>query len=85
MEDVVTVRFVWSERRSDLQRIRNELKEIAEKEATYLYRLAWRMTKHGCKPESIVKVREEARALHMTGYPERLVDSETRWVYAFKI
>lgn len=71
--------------RSDLRAIKNQLTEIAEKEATYLYRLAWRMTDHGCSAESIAKVREEARELHMTGYPERLLDDFRQWEYAFKI
>ena len=71
--------------RADLREIRCQLEEIAEKEATYLYRLAWRMTAHGCDPAHIQKVREEAHQLHMTGYPERLINSFTTWEYAFKI
>ena len=70
--------------RKDLRNIRDELTEIAEKEATKLYRLAWRMQSHGCKPENIRKCREEASSLHMTGYPERLIAWETSWKYAFK-
>ena len=77
-------RFVRSNMRSDLRSIRSQLIEIAEKEATYLYRLAWRMEAHGCKPENIRKVREEARQLHMTGYPENLI-ADSYWEYAFKI
>lgn len=84
-DDEIRVVFVWKKERADLRRIRNELREIAEKEATYLYRLAWRMQKHGCSAESIRKVREEANALHMTGYPERLIDGSVKWEYAFKI
>lgn len=79
------IKFVYGGERSDLRRIRYELKEIAEKEATYLYRLAWRMRRHGCNPENIQKVVEEANALHMTGYPERLIDVSVRWDYAFRI
>lgn len=71
--------------RRDLREIRYALCEIAEKEATRLYRLAWRMTAHGCKRENIEKCRAEARELHMTGYPERLLDPFRRWEYAFKI
>jgi len=77
--------FVRSNMRSDLRSIRSQLVEIAEKEAMYLYRLAWRMEAHNCKPESIAKVREEARQLHMTGYPERLIEDYSHWEYAFKI
>lgn len=70
--------------RKDLKEMRYELMEIAENEATKLYRLAWRMTAHGCKAENIAKVREEANRLHMTGYPERLLDPFVTWEYAFR-
>ena len=46
---------------------------------------ARRMREHGCSTESVQKVKEEAFALHMTGYPERLIDCSVRWEYAFKI
>ena len=69
--------------RADLRKIRSDLLVIAEQEATKLYRLAWRMQAHGCKPENIRKCREEADRLHMTGYPERLV-TFIDWEYAFK-
>lgn len=68
----------------ELRAIRNQLCEIAEKEATKLYRLAWRMEAHGCNPQNVRKCREEASQLHMTGYPERLINSFTTWEYAFK-
>lgn len=71
--------------RNDLRAIKSQLQEIAEAEATYLYRLAWRMTAHGCNPTNIRKVREEANELHMIGYPERLLDPFKTWEYAFKI
>ena len=69
---------------TELKAIRNQLAEIAEAEATKLYRLAWRMTAHGCDKANIEKCREEARELHMTGYPERLIDPFKTWQYAFK-
>ena len=71
--------------RKDILEIRYSLTDIAEKEATYLYRLAWRMTAHGCKPENIAEVREEANTLHMMSYPERLLDPFKRWEYAFRV
>ena len=71
--------------RRDLRQIKEQLEQIAEREATYLYRLAWRMQAHGCNPVHIAKVREEARQLHMTAYPERLIDPFVTWEYAFKI
>ena len=68
----------------ELREIRSQLQEIAEQEATKLFRLAWKMTAHGCNPENIEKCRIEARELHMTGYPERLLDPFRTWNYAFK-
>lgn len=68
----------------ELRAIRSQLMDMAEKEATKLYRLAWRMTEHGCSKESIRKCREEANKLHMTGYPERIIDPFVTWEYAFR-
>lgn len=72
-----------------LRDIRYQLKDMAEKEATQLFRLAWRAQRHGCKRETVEKIREEARWLHETGtaYPERLIDYdfEYKFQYAFKI
>ena len=84
MEDYVNIVFVHTTMRRDLLRIRDELVAISEAEATKLFRLAWRMEAHGCAPENIAKCREEARQLHMTGYPERLLQSDIVWKYAFK-
>ena len=84
MEDYVNVLFVRSAMRSDLRAIRSQLCEIAEKEATKLFRLARKMRSHGCKIENIQTCREEAYALHMTGYPENLLRSDIVWKYAFK-
>lgn len=70
--------------RNDLRKIKSDLLEISEKEATKLYRLAWRMTAHNCKPENIAKCRDEARELHMNAYPERILDPYKRWEYAFR-
>ena len=70
---------------SEIWRIKAEpLCEIAEKEATYLFRLARKMQRHGCKAASVQACREEAYALHMTGYPENLLRSDIVWKYAFK-
>lgn len=81
----VTIAIGYNHMRPDIRAIREELCQIAEAEATRLYRLAWRMERHGCSAASIAKVREEARELHMTGYPERLLDPFRVWQYAFKI
>ena len=80
----LNVVFVRSTMRSDLAKIRSDLCQIAEAESTRLYRLAWRMKAHGCSEESIRECREEARELHMTGYPERLISGDRVWKYAFK-
>ena len=69
--------------RKDLQKIRNQLKDIAETEATKLFRLAWRMQDHGCKPENIEKCRLEAWLLRI-GRPEGVLDRRNDWQYAFK-
>lgn len=68
----------------ELRDLRNELKDIAEREATKLFRLAWRADRHGCKKETVEAIRGEARELHMTGYPERLLDPFKQWQYAFR-
>lgn len=67
-----------------LRKIREELEEIAEQEATKLFRLAWRAKAHGCSNETVEAIRNEARELHMTGYPERLLDPFKTWKYAFR-
>jgi len=85
MNDTVTIQIGLGTMRRDLREIHCQLKEIAEKEATYLYRLAWRMIAHGCDPKNVEKCREEARELHMCAYPERLLDPFRTWDYAFKI
>ena len=83
--DMVTIEFDRRNMRRDLSDIRDQLCEIAEQEATRLYRLAWRMIAHGCDPKNVEKCRDEARELHMCAYPERLLDPFRVWNYAFKI
>lgn len=70
-----------------IDEIRCELKDIAEKEATYLYRLAWRCIRHGVSEKTVREIREEAYELHTCSYPDRLIrwDAEYRFKYAFKI
>lgn len=67
-----------------LAKIRYELQDIAEEEATKLYRLAWKAQEHGVDKRVVEKLREEANELHMTAYPERLLDPFKKWEYAFK-
>ena len=84
-DDDIKVVFVRSYQRADLRKIRSDLLEISEQEATRLFRLARRMRKHGCSPESVAECREEAFRLHMNAYPERLIDDSIRWQYAFRV
>lgn len=72
----------------ELKAIRRKLKDMAEKEAKRLFRLAWRAQAHGCRPQTVEKIREEARWLHetATAYPDRLLrwQFEYEMKYAFK-
>ena len=56
-----------------LRKIREQLVEIAEQEATKLFRLARRAEAHGCSNEMVGAIREEAIEIYPTGYPERLL------------
>lgn len=67
-----------------LRKIREQLAEIAEQEATKLYRLAWKAKAHECSNETVEAIRDEARELHLTGYPERLLDPCKVWQFAFR-
>lgn len=73
----------------ELREISNKLKEMAEKEASQLFRLAWRANAHGCKPETVEAIRNEARWLHetATAYPDRLLrwEFEYDFKYAFRL
>lgn len=72
----------------ELEKIRNRLKEMSEREAMRLFRLARRAKVHGCKPETVEAIRNEAMWLHTTGtaYPDRLIDwkFEYDFKYAFR-
>lgn len=71
-----------------INEIRQELKEMAEQEATRLYRLARRAEKKGCKQELVTEIRDEAHWLHTTAqaYPERIVHWQFEYLfkYAFR-
>lgn len=70
--------------------MRYELIEIAEKEATRLWRLARRAEKHGVSKEVINNIREEATMMYSTmrAYPERLLTIDCgypiKFEYAFR-
>ena len=72
----------------ELQEIRQRLEEMAEQEASRLFRLARRAKDHGCKMETVEAIKNEARWLHETGtaYPDRLIcwKFEYDFKYAFK-
>lgn len=71
-----------------LKSMRWELKNIAEKEAVKLWRLARKAEKHNVSNELIDKIREEASCIYIIrlAYPERLLerDFEYKFKFAFK-
>lgn len=67
-----------------LRKIREQLEEITEQEATKLFRLTRRAKAHGCSNETVEAIRNEARELYMTGYLERLLDPCKVWRFAFR-
>lgn len=67
-----------------LNEIREQLEEIAACEAMKLFRMARRLKEHGGTEETVNAIREEARELYATAYPERLLDPFKTWKYAFK-
>lgn len=73
----------------ELRKIRHHLEDMAEKEAAKLFRFAWRAKDHGCKPETVEAIRNEARWLHetATAYPDRLIrwQFEYEFKYAFRL
>lgn len=62
----------------ELEAIRNQLKEKADKEAHRLWRISRRAWKRGCSQQLINAIRAEANWLHTTAtaYPERLLEWE---------
>lgn len=68
-----------------LQRIREELQEMAEKEAIKLWRVARNAQKHGCSEKTVQAIREEANWLHTTGAdnPDRLIEWEFEYKFKF--
>ena len=71
-------------KRNDMRELNDLLSEKCEAEATKLYRLAWRMVKHGCSQQSINNCREEADRLHMNHFPWQVLNPFNVWTYAFK-
>lgn len=65
-----------------LEQMREELKQMAEKEAMNLWRLARRAEKHNVSRDVIHEIREEASWLHTTAqaYPDRLLD----WKFTYE-
>ena len=72
-----------------LDNIRQELIDIADEEAKFLWRIARNAKKHGCSEKLIAEIREEAFWCHTTAeaYPDRLVFWKEKYdmKYAFKI
>lgn len=72
----------------EIRDIKWQLREIAEKEAMNLYRLARKAQEHGVSDSVVAEIREEARNLERNGvaYPERILDwkFEYETKYAFR-
>lgn len=72
----------------ELEAIRDQLTEKADKEAHRLWRIARKARKHGCSQQLINAIRKEAYWLHTAAkaYPERLLDweFEYKFKYAFR-
>lgn len=64
-----------------------QLKEIAEKEAMKVWRMARRAEAKGCSQKLVNEIRNEGHALYneYTAYPERLLDNnaKSKLKYAF--
>lgn len=67
-----------------LREIRNELREIANVEGIRLFRMARKLEKHGGSLKLCNEIREEAWSLHELAYPERLLESDRVWKFAFR-
>ena len=83
---VYKTRKIRATKRSDMSDIEHALDEKLEQEATKLYRLAWKMIRHGCSKESVEACRNEARALHRVGGMNAwdVLNPFVVWEYAFK-
>lgn len=68
-----------------LSNIEQKLYEMAEQESLELFRLARKAEKHGCSPELIAEIREEAFMLHNCNNLASLIDDFYYWKYAFKL
>lgn len=72
----------------ELHRIHRELVQMAEREATHLWRLARKAEEHGVSPDTVAAIREEADYCHriLTASPARMVewDFQYKMKYAFK-
>lgn len=66
-----------------INEIRNELRIIAEKEATKIYRLARKAKQHGCTERLVMMIQEEGHQLNRMN-PEDIMNPFIFWQYAFK-
>ena len=71
-----------------LKEIRRALEELAEREATKLWRLAREAAKRGCSEKLVQDIRNEGWLCHgMRNNPDRMMDwkFEYETKYAFKV
>ena len=63
-----------------LNDIHHELRDMAEREAYKLWRMAWRAKAKGCSDKLINQIKDEAWDLYntYTAYPERLLDNNAK-------
>lgn len=68
-----------------LERIREELEEMAERESLKWFRIARRAIKKGCSEKLIEEIRNEAFWLHNTAttYPDRLIEPDFEYKHKF--
>ena len=83
---VYRIRKARATKRSDMRDIELELEEKCHEEATKLYRLAWKMIRHGCSEKRVESCRREARALDRVGGMNlwEVLNPFVVWEYAFK-
>lgn len=69
----------------ELRDITDRLKEMAEREAINLWRIARRAIKHGVSAELVAEIREEADTLwyEMKTYPDRLIYWKTKYDFKY--
>ena len=77
------VGFNYSTDRPDIRELLEQARDITKKEAMVLYRMARRAEAHGCSTDLVEAIREEARFLDNSHYPQFLFNPFEVWHFAF--